>query len=94
MPLSRSRSAAAPSSPMPEGLRGIAAPSDLAGSHIVGAHQLDNVDRRREPIDGVLAREDAAMPDALRIRLRRAVVAAARPLALKFGKLRLRRQAS
>ena len=65
MPLSRSRSAAL-SSTTAGGLR-IAAPSDLAGSHFVGAHQLDNVDRRREPINGVLAGEDATMPDAFGI---------------------------
>jgi hypothetical protein len=62
MLLSLSRSAAL-SSTTAGGLR-IAAPPDLARSHVVGANQLDNVDRRREPINGVLAREDAAMSDA------------------------------
>jgi hypothetical protein len=65
MPLRRPRSAAL-SWTTAGGLR-IAEPSDLARSHIVGAHQLDNLHRRRQPINGVLAREDAAMPDAFGI---------------------------
>src|SRR5829696_6907160 len=37
----------------------------LSGAHRVGSDQLDNLDRRRDAIDRMLAAVDAAVPDAL-----------------------------
>src|SRR5215208_5717723 len=37
----------------------------LFGPHRAGANQLDNLDRRRDAIDRMLAAVDAAVPDAL-----------------------------